>query len=150
MQLPQWDASVASATHAPLHTVPPLGHDCPHAPPAHVALPPVGAGHAKHNAPHDVTAESDTHLVPQRCVPLPQTQAPDAVHTPLTGDVQAPEVRGDAEHAALPAVHTIIPDWAQPPLPIEVQAPPRGGTQIPPHRLVPTGQPMPHTPAEQL
>ena len=72
-QAPQFEASLASSTHAPPHTVAPLGHDAPQAPPTHVALPPVGTAHAVHDDPHDVTAVSDTQLVPQRCVPLPQT-----------------------------------------------------------------------------
>ena len=145
---PQLDV-VLRAMHAPPHTVAPLGHDCPQAPPTHVALPPVGAAHAVHDDPHDVTAVSDTQLLPQRCVPLPQTQLPIALHTPLTGDEHAPDVRAVAEHATLPALHASIPDWAQPPLPLDVHAPPRD-RQLVPHRLVPAGQTVPQTPAEQL
>lgn len=149
MQLPQWDASVASDTQAPLHTASPLGQDCPHTPPEHVALPPVGAGHAVHDAPHDVTAASDTQLVPQRCVPAAQTHALAALHAPPEGDEHAPEVRGEAEQAALPLTHATTPAWAHPPLPLEVHAPP-SAMQLAPHRLVPDGQTVPHTPDEQL
>jgi hypothetical protein len=149
VQLPQWDASVASDTQAPLHTASPLGQDCPHTPPEHVALPPVGAGHAVHDAPHDVTAASDTQLVPQRCVPAAQTHALAALHAPPEGDEHAPEVRGEAEQAALPLTHATTPAWAHPPLPLEVHAPP-SAMQLAPHRLVPDGQTVPHTPDEQL
>ena len=82
-------------------------------------------------------------------MPLPQTQLPIALHTPLTGDEHAPDVRAEAEHATLPALHASIPDWAQPPLPPDVHAPP-SATQLLPHRLVPDGQTVPQTPAEQL
>ena len=92
---------------------------------------------------------SDTQLLPQTCVPLPQTQLPIALHTPLTGDEHAPEVRAEAEHATLPALHARIPDWAQSPLPLDVHAPPRA-TQPVPHRLAPGRQTVPQTPAEQL
>jgi hypothetical protein len=68
---------------------------------------------------------------------------------PLNGDKHAPDVRAEAEQAVLPALHTTIPDCAQPPLPPDVQAPPRA-TQLPPHRLVPDGQTVRQTPAEQL
>jgi hypothetical protein len=142
-------AVVLSAMHAPPHTVAPLGHDAPHTPPTQVALPFTGAPHAVHDDPHNVTDVSDTQLVPQRCVPLPQTQLPIALHTPLNGDEHAPDVRAEAEHAALPALHTTMPDWAQPPLPLDVHAPPRA-TQLLPHRLVPVRQTVPQTPAEQL
>jgi len=61
--------------HAPPQRLVALGHDCPQTPPEHVALPPVGTAHAVHDVPHDVTAVSDTQMLPQRCVPLPQTSA---------------------------------------------------------------------------
>ena len=92
---------------------------------------------------------SETQLLPQRCVPLPQTQLPIALHTPLNGEEHAPDVRAVAEHTALPALHTSIPDWAQPPLPLDVHVPPRA-RQLVPHRLVPDAQNVPQTPAEQL
>ena len=146
---PQWLVFVARLTHAPTQRLVPLGHDDPHAPATHVAEPPVGAGHAVHDEPHDVTEVSETQLLPQRCVPLPQTQLPIALHTPLNGDEHAPEVRAETEHTTLPALHASIPDWAQPPLPLDMQAPPRAW-QLLPHTLVPGGQTVPQTPAEQL
>jgi hypothetical protein len=146
---PQFAASLASITQAPLHTVAPLGHDCPQTPTAHVALPPAGAWQAVHDDPHDVTAVSAAQLLPHRCVPLPQMQSPEALQTPLEGDEHAPDVRAEAEHTALPALHTTIPDWAQPPLPLDEHAPPNA-TQLPPHRLVPDGQTVPQSPPEQL
>ena len=92
---------------------------------------------------------SETQLLPQRCVPLPQTQLPIALHTPLNGEEHAPDVRAVAEHTALPALHASIPDWAQPPLPLDMHVPPRAW-QVLPHRLVPDAQTVPQTPAEQL
>ena len=82
-------------------------------------------------------------------MPLPQTQLPIALHTPLNGDEHAPDVRAVAEHTALPALHTTMPDWAQPPLPLDVHTLPRTA-QLVPHRLVPAGHTVLQKPAEQL
>jgi len=73
----------------------------------------------------------------------------DALHTPAVGEAHVPDVRGEAEHAGLPDVQMIIPDCAQPPLPVDVHAPP-SDTQLPPHRLVPDEQTVPHKPDEQI
>jgi hypothetical protein len=47
-QPPQLLLSVCSLTHAPLHRLSLVGQLVPHDVPLHVALPPVGAGHAVH------------------------------------------------------------------------------------------------------
>ncbi len=134
--VPQWLQSVARFTHAPVHSVVPVGHDVPHAPPAQVALPPIGDRHGIHDVPHEFTAVSDTQLPPQGCIPAAQAQAPEASQTPFLGDVQAPDLRGDAEHTALPEVQTTVPDVAQPPLPGDMHPTP-SATQLAPHRVVP-------------
>jgi hypothetical protein len=142
-------AVVVSATHAPGHALVPAGHALPHMPLTHVALPPVGTGHAVHADPHDVTAVSDTQLPAHRCVPAAQAHTPAAPHAPFDGTPHAPDVRGAAEHTALPAVHIVMPAVSHPPLPPEMHVPP-SSTQVVPQRLVPVGHTVPQTPAEQL
>lgn len=144
----------AVLTSHPLASTPsqspkPTAQAPPHAPLTQVALPFAKPGHGVHDDPHELTAVSDRHAPLQRWVPAAHTQLPDVLHVPFTGDVHAPDVRGAAEHAALPDVQTTIPAVAHPPLPADVHPPP-SDSQAAPHRLMPTGQTVPHTPDEQL
>ncbi len=50
-QYPQFLASVAKSTHAPLQIDCPVGHAVMQLPVEHRALPPVGAAHARLHAP---------------------------------------------------------------------------------------------------
>jgi len=62
-QTPEHDAM--EAMHMPAHSFIPDGQLPPHIEPSHVALPPVGTGHAVQLEPHDATAVLLTHELPQ-------------------------------------------------------------------------------------
>jgi hypothetical protein len=70
-QPPQLFASVCSSTHPPLQGLSPVGQLVPHDVPLHVALPPVGTGHAVHE------------LVPQLLIELLLTHVPLHAWEPL-------------------------------------------------------------------
>jgi hypothetical protein len=76
-QDPQLLVLVSRLTHAPLHTVSPLGQLVPHEVPLHVALPPVGAVHATHDEPQLATDVLLMH------VPLHEWKALGHAHAPL-------------------------------------------------------------------
>lgn len=76
-QDPQLLVLVFRLTHAPLHTVSPLGQLVPHEVPLHVALPPVGAVHATHDEPQLATDVLLMH------VPLHEWKVLGHAHAPL-------------------------------------------------------------------
>jgi hypothetical protein len=67
--VPQFAASVAVTTHAPLQSVRPLGHA--HAPPVHDAV----AGHAAHVGPQ-CASSMVTHAPAERHCPAGQAHVP--------------------------------------------------------------------------
>ena len=70
-------------------------------------------------------SEANARQVPEQFVwPAGHAQVPPAPQTPATGEVQAPEVRGAAEHAVVVPEQTTVPAVAQPPVPADVQAAP--------------------------
>jgi hypothetical protein len=79
---PQLAPSVLSSTQAPPHTESPACEQaCPHVDPAHVAVPPVGAGHTAQLGPH-AAGLSAAHAPPQRFVPAGHEHAPETHCSP--------------------------------------------------------------------
>ena len=87
----------------------------------HATLPPAGAEQTMPHPPQLLVSLASVRQVPEQFVcPAAQAQVPPAPQTPAAGEVQAPEVRGVAEHAVVVPEQTTVPDWAQPPVPADV------------------------------
>jgi hypothetical protein len=73
---PQFFGSFDRFAHALPQSMSPEGHEVPQDVPSQVAVPPVGAGHAVHDVPHDDVDVLLSHVEPQRCVPVGHAQWP--------------------------------------------------------------------------
>lgn len=115
----------------------------------HTVVVPVGAQTAvpvcwQPPVPAEVhAAPVATHVPPQFDCPVAHPQLPVGAHTPPTGLVHAPDVRGVAPHTVVVPVgaQTTVPVCAQPPVPSEVQAAPVA-THVPPQLECPAAQPQ--------
>ena len=159
-QPPQWLLSLCSLTQVVPHSVSPAVHVDPHAVPLHVAVPPVGTGHAVHDVVPQLATEALLTQVPLHgCMPTGQAHAPfwhvvppaQAVAQPPQWLLSACSLTQVVPHSVSPAVH--VDPHA---VPLHVAVPPVGtghavhdvvpqlmtdvfGEHVPLHSCVPIG-----------
>ena len=137
-QVPQLSAVVFKSTQRFPHLVKPGLHATVHEPPAQAGapLPPVGPGHAVHEAPQCAASS----VVSKQVVPEPQVENPAEQPTPHTPEAQVANPLGVPLHAV---VH--LPQWVGS-LAVLVSHP-----GVPSQSEYPVPQlPVPHLPATQV